>query len=85
MAADAGTVSATFSDIGVRTTLGGTFVDGGDNISADPILRGTLPRPRLGSPVIDTGTCAGAPATDIDGDARPTGPGCDMGADAVVP
>jgi hypothetical protein len=85
MLANAGTVSAAFSDIGARHTLGGTFVDGGGNISADPIVRGTVPRPRPGSPVIDTGTCAGAPVTDIDGDPRPTGPGCDMGADEVVP
>jgi hypothetical protein len=48
-------------------------------------LRGSLARPLAGSPVIDAGTCAGAPATDIDGDPRPSGAGCDMGADEVVP
>ena len=41
--------------------------DSAGNISADPLLRGKIPRPGLGSPVVDTGTCAGAPATDIDG------------------
>jgi hypothetical protein len=80
-----GTLSATFSDIGARRTFGGTFVDSGGNIDADPVLRGVIPRPRLGSPVIDSGTCSGVPATDIDGDPRPSGPGCDMGADEVVP
>jgi parallel beta-helix repeat protein len=35
---------------------------------------------RLGSPAIDAGISAGAPATDFDGNARPWGAGIDMGA-----
>jgi hypothetical protein len=38
-----------------------------------------------GSPCIDAGTCTGAPAVDVDGDPRPTGSGCDIGADEFVP
>ena len=38
-----------------------------------------------GSPCIDTGTCTGAPTTDFEGDPRPTGASCDMGADEFVP
>jgi len=33
-----------------------------------------------GSPCIDRGTCEGAPLLDLDGNPRPTGAGCDMGA-----
>jgi hypothetical protein len=54
------------------------------DISADPrFARGI----HLGaaSPCIDTGTCMGAPTTDFEGDPRPTGAGCDMGADEFVP
>lgn len=35
---------------------------------------------RPGSPAIDSGSCEGAPASDIEGDPRPTREGCDMGA-----
>ena len=38
-----------------------------------------------GSPAIDSGTRTGAPVTDFEGDPRPTGGGCDMGADEFVP
>jgi hypothetical protein len=50
----------------------GTRVDVGGNLQLAPQLEGT----RLGptSP-LSTGTCAGAPSTDIDGDPRPTGDG----------
>jgi hypothetical protein len=82
--AGGGTVSAAFCDIGVVLNEGGTYIDGGGNIATDPLLRGSIPRPLPSSPVIDAGTCAGAPPTDIDGDPRPSGPGCDMGADEVV-
>lgn len=34
-----------------------------------------------GSPAIDRATCAAAPAADFEGDARPQGAGCDVGAD----
>lgn len=54
------------------------------NITDDPLfVDGTDPDPlRLtpGSPCIDTGTAAAAPATDILGIARPQGAGFDMGA-----
>ncbi|HKZ86738.1 MAG TPA: choice-of-anchor Q domain-containing protein [Anaerolineae bacterium] len=40
---------------------------------------------QIGSPMIDRGTSAGAPSTDYDGQARPTGEGVDIGADEVVP
>jgi len=62
----------------------GIFNDLGGNIAADPLLnmRKFL---TAGSPAIDSGTCTGAPATDFEGDPRPTGAGCDMGADEFVP
>jgi hypothetical protein len=37
-------------------------------------------RLRDDSPCVDAGSCAGAPAFDLDGLARPAGPECDMGA-----
>jgi len=37
------------------------------------------------SPLLDTGTCTGAPSTDLEGDPRPSGAGCDVGADEFVP
>jgi len=37
------------------------------------------------SPCIDAGTCTGAPTTDFEGDPRPIGAGCDIGADELVP
>lgn len=36
---------------------------------------------KAGSPALDVGTPTGAPADDIDGDSRPSGPGVDIGAD----
>ncbi len=35
----------------------------------------------MGSPAIERGTCNGAPADDINSNIRPSGLGCDMGAD----
>ena len=82
--ADPGSVvNADHSDIG---DMSGPVTDLGGNISADPLL--VSPRDEhltAASPAIDAGTCAGAPADDFDGDARPTGAGCDMGADEFVP
>ncbi len=46
----------------------------------DSIIRAPNLEPRLGSPVVDTGTADGAPAVDILGRARPYGTGIDMGA-----
>ncbi len=34
-----------------------------------------------GSPAVDAGICTGAPSDDFDGDHRPQGAGCDIGAD----
>jgi hypothetical protein len=60
--------------------------DLGGNISADPLfLSATDHHLTASSPAIDAGTCAGAPGTDFEGDPRPTGTGCDMGADEFVP
>jgi hypothetical protein len=82
-----GTTNLRNSDIGTVSSGGSTVNDLGGNISVDPQLTTPASGLRLtaGSPCIDTGTCTGAPATDIDGDPRPTGGGCDMGADEFVP
>jgi len=78
------TVSADHCDIGGRFNSGGTFNDVGGNINRNPLfLRGVHLSP--GSPAIDTGTCTGAPTTDFEGDPRPAGAGCDIGADEFVP
>ncbi len=36
---------------------------------------------QAGSPAVDAGVCIGAPTDDLDGDRRPQGPTCDIGAD----
>jgi hypothetical protein len=57
--------------------------DGEGNIDADPLFTDPLNGDYTlqdGSPCLDTGTMAGAPATDLMGIARPQGPGIDMGA-----
>jgi hypothetical protein len=41
-------------------------------------------RLRPGSPAVDAGTCTGAPADDLEGDLRPQGAGCDIGADELA-
>jgi predicted outer membrane repeat protein len=51
---------------------------GSGNITSDPQLT-TVGYLKTGSPCINTGLAAGAPATDIDGIARPVGSGVDMG------
>jgi hypothetical protein len=66
----------------------GTFNDLGGNIDADPMLASVSKGDAHltpGSPCIDAGTCAGAPAADFEGDPRPSGATCDIGADEVVP
>jgi len=78
------TVDAAFSDIGDRLAPSGTFSDLGNNVDVNPQLYRTG-KLQPGSPAIDTGTCTGAPTTDFEGDPRPTGASCDMGADEFVP
>lgn len=81
--ASVATVDADHTDIG---TLAGTVNDLGGNISTDPrFVSSNDFHLTASSPCIDTGTCTGAPATDADGDPRPTGGGCDIGADEFVP
>jgi hypothetical protein len=54
------------------------------NISVNPAWNATF-HLMVGSPCIDVGVATGAPATDIDGDARPNGAGFDIGADEYHP
>ena len=80
------TVNLQSSDVGdlvVFTDQGGVLNDLGGNLSVDPQLLGY--QLTSGSPLIDAGTCAGAPTTDVAGDPRPTGASCDIGADEFVP
>jgi hypothetical protein len=84
-------ISAEHSDLGdVVLGAGGTFNDLGGNLNVAPGF-GTDFHLAPGSPMVDAGTNAGAPATDIDGDARPLdGDGdtvatTDIGADERVP
>ncbi len=58
---------------------------GAGNIDQDPGFVDGDYRLQPGSPCIDTGTCDGAPPLDIEGNPRPSGPGCDMGAYEYVP
>ena len=74
-------MSADHCDIGA--VVSGSLTDLGGNINADPRLAGL--HLTAGSPALDTGTCTGAPATDFEGDPRPSGGGCDIGADEFVP
>ena len=80
-----GTLDADHNDLGIVDGVG-TVNDLGGNISADPmIVRATDFHLSAGSPCIGAGTCTDAPTTDIDGDPRPTGGTCDIGADEFVP
>ncbi|TAN52704.1 MAG: hypothetical protein EPN21_03305, partial [Methylococcaceae bacterium] len=84
-----GAPTVTYSDIS------GGFAGTG-NISTDPLFV-NLQQAALNTPTTagdfhlqstslakDVGTATGAPADDIDGDARPQGSGIDMGADEVL-
>jgi hypothetical protein len=76
-------VAVDHSDLGA---VGGSFSDGGGNISADPLFVSRRDDHLTAlSPAVNTGTCTGAPAADFEGDPRPSGGGCDMGADEFVP
>jgi hypothetical protein len=79
----AGAASIDHSDLG---DVYGSYSDGGGNLNVDPLCAGRDDdHLTAASPVIDAGTCSGAPASDFEGDPRPTGGGCDMGADEYVP
>ena len=78
-------VAAEHDDIGVHVEPSGTFNDQGGNLAVDPKLHGGTVDLTAASPLIDAGTCTGVPATDIEGDPRPSGGGCDIGADEFVP
>lgn len=62
---------------------GGVLNDLGGNLSVNPQLAGH--RLTSNSPLIDAGTCVSAPSVDFDGDPRPSGAACDIGADEFVP
>ncbi|MBN1260250.1 MAG: right-handed parallel beta-helix repeat-containing protein [Anaerolineae bacterium] len=53
------------------------------SLTANPQL-GADGRLSEASPALDAGSCTGAPVDDLDGDARPQGAGCDIGADEFV-
>jgi len=81
---DGATVALAHDLVGHVDATDGTLDDLGGNVSGDPRLD---PRYHLraGSPAIDAGTCAGGPVTDFEGDPRPSGATCDIGADELVP
>lgn len=73
-----------------RSTYGqdaASFLSTEAALFVDPTLPGGDYHLRDGSPAIDAGTASGAPANDVDGEARPFGEGFDVGADerVVVP
>ena len=76
-----GTVTMTFSDVeGGLTNQDPLFVTPAQASSGTPNPAGNF-HIQAGSNVVDLGTGTGAPAVDIDGQARPLGSGIDMGAD----
>lgn len=82
----ASTLDIDHSDIGQLFQNGGTVNDMGGNIDANPLLVNP-PNDlhlRAASPCIDAGTCVGAPTTDFEGDSRPSGTSCDIGADEFI-
>ncbi len=78
------TFNVDHSDIGDVGIGASTWNDLGGNVNVDPKFT-KAPHLRVDSPLIDAGTCTGLPATDIDGDTRPSGATCDIGADEVAP
>jgi hypothetical protein len=78
-------VDADHDILGERAGVG-TFNDLGGNLDVDPLLASPVDvHLTPASPAVDAGTCTGAPATDFEGDPRPTGAGCDIGADELAP
>ena len=74
-----GTNVTTFAAVnGLGAVIAGLVV--GANFASDPNVNATF-HLNAGSPCIDTGTSTEAPATDMDGDARPKGIAVDVGAD----
>jgi len=64
-------VTVDHSDLGDAS---GTYNELGGSVSVDPsFLNRRNEHLTASSPLIDAGSCAGAPATDFDGDTRPTG------------
>ena len=76
------------NDTGTMVTYCNTVgFSGAGNIDADPIFADVDNNNihiTADSPCIDMGTISYSPASDIDGDQRPTGPGVDIGADEYV-
>src|SRR5262249_53727824 len=72
------TVSADHVDLGDTAVVSGTVNDLGGNVDVDPDLARGF-RLLAGSPLIDAGSCGGAPPNDFEGDPRPSGAGCDIG------
>lgn len=78
------TLNISNSDVGDVVLAGASFNDLGGNLDVDPSFA-DLPHLAAGSPLIDVGSCADAPSTDFEGDPRPVGASCDVGADEFVP
>ncbi|MBI3119846.1 MAG: DUF1565 domain-containing protein, partial [Candidatus Hydrogenedentes bacterium] len=76
----AGTPLVSYSD--AQGGYSGTGNIDADPLFADPAAGNLHLQP--GSPCIDAGDNASAPATDLDGDARPFGAGVDQGADEFI-
>jgi len=61
---------------------GHSFIAGATSLFVDPAANDY--HLKAGSPAIDTGTAADAPATDLDGHPRPQGGGIDIGASELM-
>jgi hypothetical protein len=86
------TINASHSDLGDVNPGVGTLNLLGGNLNTAPLLVGARDfHLAAGSPLIDAGTNAGAPASDFEGDSRPldgdgdTAAVTDIGADEFVP